>query len=139
MDENKQTHITNLSSYTSKEKEQFLRDVVVSLLNFVEQGKSREEIFQILYEVFFKDNDVVDMEMISQLKRIIDKAFIVKSKAKGNDFHVALQDLLNKLDEAQKFLYKGKDGKDYSDRTTVDIMDEDYKNQLYTENQSKHM
>ena len=136
MDENKEKIIiTDLTAIKKSEEEEIYRGAAEGLLKLIEYGKTPDEILQII----FKSETVVSMKDIEIMREIVETAFRIANKKKGNEFHAALTELLAIIDEKQKFLYKGKDGKDYINSSTVDIMDEDYKNQLYTENQSKHM
>lgn len=135
-DDDKKIVITNLTKIKRDEEEQLYRDAARSLLKMVEHGLSADEMLRIVVG----NDKVVDMRKVAFLKEIINIAIRVSNKSKANDIIVTLQELLAKIDEQQKFLYKGKDGKDYQTSAAVKQADEQYKSQIYIEKEtSKHM
>lgn len=153
MNDNEKAVVTDLTEIKKKEKRRIEREInetaleiALNLIEMAKRGLTAEEILKILLNGI----KVLSIKEIEIYRQIVDKSIIYAKQDelyKNNrelyntllDLQTAVKDYYDKLVEAQKFSYKGKDGKDYSDRTTVDIMDGDYKNQLYTENQSKHM
>lgn len=147
MDNDGKTIVTDLTAIKKSEKEKLYRDAANNLVWLIDHGMTKEEILRFL----FKDDKNVNLKEVAIFARAIDTAIIISKKDelyKNNrelyytllDLQATVKDYYDKLVEAQKFVYKGKDGKDYRSSKAVDQANEDYKNQMYTENEvSKHI
>ena len=131
------TVITDLSQLRKIEENEPYLKFAESIIKEIEQGKTRDEVVHMILAA--RGGLTADPREMKYFTDAVDIVYRWYYKNKGKEFHKAVSELLDKMDENQKYLYKGKDGKDYATRAELEAANEQYNNQMYKHNSTKNM
>ena len=135
--EKKKAIITDLSQLRKKDENQPFLHFAEEIIKQIELGKTKEEVLYMILDISGGlKTDPREMKYFTDMVDIVYKWYY---KNEGREMKTALKDLLIKMEENQKYLYKGKDGKTYATRAELEEANEYYKNQICAKNPSKNM
>ena len=118
--------VTDLSIIRKLEENKPYLDFAESIIRQIKDGKSKDEVLHMILAA--KGGLVADQREMKFFTDMVDIVFRWYYKNKGNESQVALVELVEEMDKNQKYLYKGKDGKDYATRAELEAANEEYKN-----------
>ena len=118
--------VTDLSIIRKLEENKPYLNFAESIIRQINEGKSKDEVLHMILAA--KGGLVADQREMKFFTDMVDIVFRWYYKNKGNESQAALVELIEEMDENQKYLYKGKDGKDYATRAELEAANEEYKN-----------
>ena len=137
MNDEEKTIITDLSQVRKLEENKPYLNFAESIIKEIKRGKTRDEVVHMILAA--RGGLVADPREMKYFTDMVDIVYRWYYKSEGKEFHEAVSELLDKMDENQKYLYKGKNGKDYATRAELEAANEEYKNQMYEKNSTKNM
>ena len=124
---NEERHnVTDLPLIRKQEIDQPYLDFAKEIVKLIKQGETKEAILhEILSVRGGLEADPREMQFFTDMTNIVYEWY---RKIEGQEFKDAIKELLAKMEENQKYLYKGKDGNDYATRAELEAANEDYVN-----------
>ncbi len=122
--------VTDLSQIIKEEENKPYLDFAKLIIEEIKQGKTKDEILQRILNA--RGGLEADQREMKYFTDMVDIVYEWYSKNSGNEFQTAVRELLTSMEENQKYLYKGKDGKDYATRTELEAA-----NEMYRKNQNR--
>jgi len=132
---NEETIITDLFSIRMQEENQPYLKFAELILKQIKMGKTKEEIIHKILET--RGGLEADPREIKYFTDMVDIVFKWHNKNKSKEFQKAVNELLIEMDKNDKYLYTGKDGKNYATRTALNEANEIYVNQSYKNNSNR--
>lgn len=132
---NEETIITDLFSIRMQEENQPYLKFAELILKQIKMGKTKDEIIHKILET--RGGLEADPREIKYFTDMVDIVFKWHNKNNSKEFQEAIKELLIEMDKNDKYLYIGKDGKNYATRADLDEANEIYVNQSYKNNSNR--
>ena len=137
MDNKEKAIITDLSQLRKKEEDRPYLRFAKLIFEQINQGKTRDEVLRMILKA--NEGLKADPREMKYFTDMVDIVFKWYYQKEEKEFKITLEDLIEEMDKNQKYLYKGKDGKDYATRAELDEANENYKNQKFKKDTTKNM
>lgn len=118
--------ITDLSQLRKQEEKEPFLIFAETIIKQIKLGKNRDEILHMILKADGGlEADPREMKYFTDLVDIVYKWYYEND---GKEFQDTVKELLEEMDANQKYLYNGKNGKNYATRASLDEADKDYMN-----------